>query len=80
MSGYNLPDGCSVGDIPGFRPIDAKYDDAESRLDKMSTDEVVDLLEDSFPKSWLVECFNEADFDVVNESELEWRDDYEWCD
>ena len=52
MSGYNLPDGCSVGDIPGFRPIDAKYDDAESRLDKMSTDEVVDLLEDLFPKSW----------------------------
>jgi len=77
MSGYNLPDGCSVGDIPGFRPIDAKYDDAESRLDKMSTDEVVDLLEDLFPKSWLVECFNEADFDVVNESELEWRDDYD---
>ena len=60
MSGYNLPDGCSVGDIPGFRPIDAKYDEAESRLDKMSTEEAVSLLEDMFSQEWLVECFNES--------------------
>ncbi len=58
--GWNLPDGCSVGDIPGFRPIDAKYDDAEERLEKMFTEEVIILLENMFSQKWLLECFNEA--------------------
>ena len=69
MSGFNLPDGCSVGDIPGFRPIDAEYDAAEERLDKMDTDEIIILLEEMFDKKYLLECFNEAlDFGELFES------------
>ena len=32
MTGFNLPDGCNVSDIPGNRPGDAAYDEMIEKL------------------------------------------------
>ena len=77
MSGWNLPDGCEVGDIPGFRPIDAKYDNAEERLDNMDTDEKLDLFEEMFTNEAMVTFFNESLMDDMDEDDDTWFEDYD---
>jgi len=69
---FNLPDGCNISDIPGFRPIDAQYDRAEDMLDDMSVIEKIELFEEMFAEEFLVDCFNEALMDDDNYDDETW--------
>lgn len=57
---FNLPDNVSIGDLPGFRPVDAKFDEMENRLNEMEVIDKLELLEEIYSIDFLVQCFNEA--------------------
>lgn len=46
--GWNLPPGCEVSDIPGWRLIDYQHDEAERVIENLNSSELIERLIDIF--------------------------------
>lgn len=56
MSGYNLPLNCLTSDIPGFRPIDTIYNNAEQNIENLDDWEYIELAIEILGKEIVDSC------------------------